>query len=331
LTLSGTASALRSFLDTPGRILFNGAASSTAYTLTASLQRWSGDVVHAAVTAVASLTAVVPSTGTASGQAAAPVLALPVTLFAGGASGSGIQFASGVVSANDANAVLTLNLTLSGGPSASATLSSSLFAQGQTSHTASATGAGGVSAAYDAVNRVLTLSGTAAGLNAYLQTSGRVLLSGSASVAQASADVQPYTLSVSVSGAAFGGSTSQAVDLVQLRSGYTRELYKLNSSLTSTGSSLTTLDTLFSGTLDNAPTPVSSSTSPTTAYASVSIEQGRSTTVGGVAVAMFDTTALSGGDIGDNYAARYSAWVTVPETGYYRFALKANDAARLYL
>ena len=57
LTLSGTASALKNFLDTPGRILFNGVVSSTTYTLTASLQRLSDGVVRAAVTAVASMTA----------------------------------------------------------------------------------------------------------------------------------------------------------------------------------------------------------------------------------------------------------------------------------
>jgi hypothetical protein len=46
---------------------------------------------------------------------------------------------------------------------------------------------------------------------------------------------------------------------------------------------------------------------------------------------LMDTTATNGGDIGDYYAARYSGWLTVPETGYYHFALKANDAARLYI
>ncbi len=317
LTLSGSASALRSFLDTPGRILFNGAASSTAYTLTASLQRLDVGVVRAAVTAVASLTAVLPATGTTSGRATAPVLALPETLFAGGASGNGIQFVSGVVSANDANAVLTLNLTLSGGPSASATLSSSLFAQGQTSHTASATGAGGVASAYDAVNRVLTLSGTAAALNAYLQTSGRVLLSGSASVVQASAAVQPYTLTFGVFGlgGTDSGSTSRAFPLINLGPGFTRELYQLNSSIVGSGQNLTKLDELFAGTQTKAPTPVGN-------YPSVAIDSG----LNGVL-----DTAPSSVDIGDHFAMRLSGWLTVPETGNYRFALKANDAARLYL
>jgi hypothetical protein len=55
LTLSGTASALRNFLNTQDRVLFNAAASSTAYSLTATLQSLSGGVVRGAVNALLQL------------------------------------------------------------------------------------------------------------------------------------------------------------------------------------------------------------------------------------------------------------------------------------
>ncbi|MEI7785372.1 MAG: PA14 domain-containing protein, partial [Betaproteobacteria bacterium] len=535
LTLSGTAAALRNFLNTQDRVLFNGTASSTAYSLTATLQSLSAGVVRSAVTAQAALTAVAPSMASATGQTTSVSLTLPATVVASATNGA-LLLGSGVIASANASDTLTVTLALSGTGTSSLDL------------LASSTAA--VTASYDAASKTLSLTGTGANLNSYLaslasvrvtestaqefyagqvgnslgsisipgtlsspttsnflgdpeiqsqtllnsyvsggkqttavrylqnlqdlgtnytervagwltvpasgwyrffangnnvvkftvqatdsagMTTGAVntvtanggyqwnypnewnsaendgttaqylvagrsyafevvhseadnetyasppagwtttgpaffqvgYTTGSTSAAAsltpawgvnlnysgnnlkllpmswvadqqrevltATAPVVPYTLTMSVAASGSVPSASQVVDLVQLRSGYSRELYKLSSGLTN-ASSLTTLDTLFAGTLVNTPTVVSSSTSPTTVYASTSIEQGRTdSTVNGALTPLMDTTATSGGDIGDYYAARYSGWLTVPETGYYRFALKANDAARLYI
>ncbi|MFM8557729.1 MAG: beta strand repeat-containing protein, partial [Betaproteobacteria bacterium] len=203
LTLTGTASAVSTYLSAANRILFNGPASSTTYTVTATAQRISGGVVQSATSSQALLTSIVSGTAAASGsaQSFAPLtLNAPTSLTALSVNGQ-IRFAGAV---GDSSEPLTVVLALSGGPN-NPTPAPSLVA----------VDAGGVSVAGSGPG-TLSLSGTATALTSFLVSStGGVRFNGQASQTA-------YTLTTTVQSATAGvirSARSATASLTSIQTG----------------------------------------------------------------------------------------------------------------
>jgi hypothetical protein len=122
LTLSGTAANLSAYLNAAGRLLFNGTASATAYTLTATVQRDVAGVVQSAASAKASLTAALWVNSGSAGTAVSPLITqLPTSLAITSGTASSLVFTGLALDDGDgdANTQGALTLTLSA-PSANA-------------------------------------------------------------------------------------------------------------------------------------------------------------------------------------------------------------------
>ena len=173
LTLRGAAADLSDYLSTADRISFTGSASSTAYTLTVTVQSLAGDLVQSATTAQADLTSVdALATGPGSGQAnalSAPTITMPssFTLLA-----SDGQLTMPAAALGSGSGLRTLVLSSSGG---------SLSAVGLSGSGVTASGSG---------TAALTLSGTQSALSGYLAAAGNLVFNGTAG--------QSYTLTATV-------------------------------------------------------------------------------------------------------------------------------------
>jgi hypothetical protein len=148
LTLTGSASSLSAYLAAAGNVLFSGTAGQS-YTLTATAQVISGGLVQSATSRQATVSAVAPVALGSSGAATAPAIvqlpqALPIVLN----TASDLVFTG--IDLDDGNAGEPLVLTL-----------------GVASGVLSAVTGGPVNVGGDGT--ALTLSGTAAQLESYLQ------------------------------------------------------------------------------------------------------------------------------------------------------------------
>ncbi|NDB19008.1 MAG: hypothetical protein EB027_07105, partial [Actinobacteria bacterium] len=152
LTLTGTASAISNYFNIADRILFNGAASTTAYSLAVTVQSRDGATVRSATTSTAALTSVASGTAAVTGTAqaaAAPVLNLAANLSAPSTNGE-LRISN---LAGTGTETVTVLLALSGGPAGASpapTLTVTSVAAG-----VAVTGSG---------TAALTLSGTAASI-----------------------------------------------------------------------------------------------------------------------------------------------------------------------
>jgi hypothetical protein len=169
MSLSGTASALSTYLNAAGRLLFNGTASTTAYTLTATVQRDVAGVVQSAASAKASLTAALWVTSSRDGAAVSPLITqLPTSLAITSGTASSLVFTGLALDDGNASEDDTLTLTLSA-PISTGTLTAS--AAGSVSVQGSGT-------------RNLVLSGKASDLQTFLRGStvgvGPVVYNGTA-------------------------------------------------------------------------------------------------------------------------------------------------------
>jgi hypothetical protein len=166
MTLSGTAADLSAYLNVAGRLLFNGTASATTYTLTATVQRDVVGVVQSAASAKASLTAAQWVNSSRDGVAVSPLITqLPTSLAITANAASSLVFTGLALDDGDgdANTQGALTLTLSA-PSANAVAIANAAAS------TSSLGNG---------RQTLVISGTASQLQTLL-TSGDIRYTGTA-------------------------------------------------------------------------------------------------------------------------------------------------------